>query len=126
MNKRDLIIYRIITAFFSVMMLMGAGMYFFNHAEVELMFLALGFPTYVIYPLGIAKVLGLVAIWSNKSQALTQWAYAGYAFVFSLAISGHLVVADGGFAGAIMALVLMAVSYIFNRKLYGTPQAAAA
>jgi hypothetical protein len=82
MNKRDLSIYRIVTGLFSALMIMGAGMYFFNNEMAVAMFKSLGYPTYIIYPLGILKLLGLVAIWTRKSDILKEWAYAGYVFVF--------------------------------------------
>ena len=118
MKKRDLIIYRVITGIFSLLIFMGACMYFFNHDLAKEMFESLHFPTYLIYPMGIAKILGLIAIWSNKSKTLKEWAYAGFMFNLVLAISAHLNVNDGEFYGAAIALVFAVVSYIYNRKVY--------
>ena len=105
------------TGLLTAMMLMSAGMYFFNHDTVSEMFASLGFPTYIIYPLGIAKILGLVAIWTEKSKALKEWAYAGFFFDFLLAASAHIVVNDGEFAGALVAMVLLFTSYFTWKKL---------
>ena len=116
MNKKNFLIYRIVTGLFSVMILLGASQYFFNHDVVKGMFEALKFPTYLIYPMGIAKILGLVAIWGNFSSTLKEWAYAGFTFNLLLGISAHLNVNDGEFMGAVIALVLLSVSYFFNRK----------
>ena len=116
MNKKDLLIYRIITGLFSVMILLGVSQYFFNHEMVKGMYEALEFPPYLIYPLGIAKVLGLVAIWGNFSTKLKEWAYAGFTFNLLLGISAHINVQDGEAIGAAIALVLLLVSYFFNRK----------
>ena len=107
------------TVLLSLMMMMSAGMYFFNHAEVQKVFTALGFPAYIIYPLAIAKILGLVAIWTRKSPLLLNLAYAGFFYNFVLAFSAHVAAADGEFAGALMAMVLLAVSY-FTQKEYFT------
>jgi len=117
MNKRDVLIYRILTGIFSALMLLGAGQYFFNHKIAVEMFTQLGFPTYIIYPMGIAKLLGLVAIWSNLSKRLKEWAYAGYVFNFLLGVSAHINVNDGEFAGALVALILVIGSYIYYRKI---------
>ena len=111
-------IHLISTGLLSVLMLLSAGMYFFNHAEVANTFSNLGFPNYIIYPLAIAKLLGLVAIWTKKSKALTEWAYAGFFFNFLLALSAHLVVRDGEFAPALVALVLLFISYFTYGKMY--------
>lgn len=118
MKKRDLIIYRVITGLFSALVLMGASQYFFNHDVVKEMFENIEYPTYLIYPMGAAKFLGLIAIWSNISKILKEWAYAGYLFNFLLAISAHLNVNDGGHYPAVVALVFVIASYVYNRKVY--------
>ncbi len=118
MKKRDLIIYKIITGLFTALVLMGASQYFFNHEVVVGMFKSLAFPTYLIYPMGIAKVLGLVAIWSNISKRLKEWAYAGFVFNFLLAISAHINVNDGEFMPAVMALLFVIASYVYDRKVH--------
>ena len=96
------------------MMLMSAGMYVFNNAEVSKEFTNLGFPLWIIYPLATAKILGLIAIWTRKSKILTQWAYAGFFFNFLLAGSAHIAIGDGKFPGAVLAIVLLLTSYYFS------------
>ncbi len=98
------------------MMLGSAGLYFFNHAEVTEIFTRLGYPTYIIYPLAVAKILGLAAIWTGYSRILTEWAYAGFFFDLVLALSAHFAIADGEWPTAAAALVLLAISYFFNKK----------
>ena len=71
----------------------------------------------IIYPLAATKILGLIAILTKKSKNLEEWAYAGFFFDFVLAISAHLVVNDGEFAAALIAIVLLLISYIYNKKL---------
>ena len=118
MKKRDLWIYRISTGLLTGLMLMSASMYFAQYEMVSEIFTLLGFPTFIIYPLAVAKILGLVAIWFKKSKTLTEWAYAGFVFDFILAISAHVSVQDGEYAGAAVALVLVLVSYFYDQKLY--------
>jgi hypothetical protein len=98
------------------MMLMSAGMYIFNNTAINEAFINLGYPTYIIYPLAIAKIIGLIAILTNKSKAIKEWAYAGFFFDFVLAAAAHISVNDGEEAGAFVALVLLIVSYFFGRK----------
>ena len=114
--KRDKVIYWISTGLFTTLMLMSAGMYFFNNEMVSEIFTSLGFPTYIIYPLAVAKILGLIAIWTNKSKMLKEWAYAGFFFDFVLAATAHLMVSDGEYAAALFAIVLLIVSYVFDKK----------
>ena len=118
MKKRETLIYRIITAIFTVFIGMGATMYFVQHDMVVEMFTSLGYPTYIIYPLATAKILGLVAIWTNKSKMLKEWAYAGFIFELSLAIAAHVNLGDGEFGAALVALLLVVTSYVYNRKVY--------
>lgn len=120
MKKKDLLIYRITTGLLTVLMLFSASMYFAQNEMVSETFLKLGFPTFVIYPLAIAKILGLVAIWTNKSSMLKEWAYAGFVFNLLLAAGAHIAINDGEYAPALLGLVLVAVSYLYNRKLFKT------
>ena len=103
MNRQRLFFY-IPTALLSVMMLFNAGMYFFNTALVQAEFIKLGFPTWIILPLGVAKVLGVLTLWIRPNRAVVEWAYAGFFFDFCLAAYAHIHVADGDFPAALAAL----------------------
>jgi hypothetical protein len=109
--------YYITTGLVSLLMLFSAGMYIFSNAEVSELFTSLGYPTYIIYPLAIAKILGLIAIWQNKNQTLKEWAYAGFFFDLILAFSAHYMVGDGEQGGAIVGLVLLITSYYFGKRI---------
>ena len=117
MKNKNLLIYRISTGLLTLLMLFSAGMYFFNHEMVSDTFSRLGFPTYIIYPLAIAKILGLVAIWTKKSNTLKEWAYARFFFDFVLAFTAHIKINDGEFAPALVAIILLLVSYYFEKKV---------
>ncbi len=117
MNKRDIIIYRVVTGLFTLHMLFTIAAYFFMYDMVRDMFEALGFSAGVIYPLAAAKFLGLIAIWTNKSRILKELAYAGFAIDFMLAISSHLIANHGEFVPALVALVMLIISYIYHRKI---------
>ncbi|PXY02043.1 hypothetical protein DF185_05200 [Marinifilum breve] len=116
-QKRNKIVYFGATGILSVLMLLSVSMYFLQNETISQAFEALGFPTYLVYPLAIAKILGLVAIWTKMSNMLKEWAYAGFLFVFTLALSAHVVAKDGQFVAPILAIVLLGVSYFFNNKL---------
>lgn len=118
--KRDRIIYWIATGLLSLLMLMSAGMYFFNTPSIRDAFSQLGYPSYLVYPLAIAKVLAIIAILTNFSRSLKQWAYAGLAFDFILALTAHLVAKDGGHISALIALTLLTISVYYDQKLYGS------
>jgi len=115
--KRDKIIYYIATGLLTLLMLFSASMYFFNHDEVVTLFEGFGYPTYIIYPYAVAKLLGLVAIWFVGNKIVKEWAYAGFFFAFVLAFFAHVMIGDGEQMGALIALLLLAVSYIFSKKI---------
>jgi len=116
-NKTSKIIYWASTGLISLLMLMSAGMYFLNYETVSETFVQLGYPTYIIYPLAVAKILGLVAIWTNKSNTLKEWAYAGFFFDFILAFAAHFYAGDGQYLVPIIATVLLLMSYTFGKKI---------
>src|SRR5688572_23886486 len=102
--------YWIATGLLVALMVFSAVTYFVRHDRVEAVFVALGYPTYIIYPLAIAKLLGVVAIVSKRSATLKEWAYAGFFFDFVLALSAHLNAGDGQFGPALGALIVLVVS----------------
>ncbi|WP_028296221.1 DoxX family protein [Olivibacter sitiensis] len=80
----------------------------------------LGYPDYFAYTLIICKVLGVIAISFPKIPAkLTEWAYAGLTFNLIFAFISHAYV-DKNIGFMLMPLVvlgILAVSYIYNRKI---------
>ena len=112
-------VYYITTALLSLMMLGSAGMYFFNHSEVSGVFTSLGYPTYIIYPLGVLKILGIIVIWLRKSRILRELAYAGFFYDFVLAFFAHIMVNDGEWFGALLAMIILLISYGSQHKAYG-------
>jgi hypothetical protein len=97
-------------------MLFSVSMYLFNNAEIQPVFAALGYPTYIIYPLAAAKFLGLFALWNPKFTTIKEWAYIGFFFNFVLAFFAHFMIGDGEQTGALVAIILLITSYIFYKK----------
>ncbi|MGY5352923.1 DoxX family protein [Wenyingzhuangia sp. IMCC45533] len=118
--KKDKIIYWIATGFLTLVFTFSACMYLFAYERASGFFVNLGFPTWLIYPLAILKILGLVAILTKKSKFLKELAYAGFLFDAVLALSAHLIVGDGEAMAAVVAILATTVSWIYDKKLYGT------
>ncbi|MBD3869138.1 MAG: DoxX family protein [Acidobacteria bacterium] len=116
--NRDKAIYWAATGLLSVMMLGSAGMYLFNNGQVTELFLALGYPAYLVIPLAILKILGVIAILSKQSKILKDLAYAGFMYDFLLAASAHINAGDGEFIPALAALFLLGASFFYDRKLH--------
>lgn len=119
MEKRNKIIYWVSTGLLSAMMGMGAIMYFLQNEMVCEMFVSLGYPAHLVYPLAIAKLLGIVAILTKKSHTLKEWAYAGFFFDLVLATMAHLQAGDGGFVSPLVALAILMISLFYDRKVFG-------
>jgi len=116
--KKNKVIYWSTTGLLSLMMLGSAGFYLTQTDTVREIFTSLGYPHYIIYPLAIAKILGVAAILSNVNAGLKDLAYKGFFYDFLLALSAHLAAGDGGFAAAVIALALAITSYIFNKRIF--------
>ena len=116
--KRDKIIYYIATGLFTLLMLFSASNYFLKYEDVSQIFVNLGYNTRIVYPLAVLKILGLVAIWTKKSNRLKEWAYVGFFFNVLMAAEAHIAAGDGQAGGAIVAAVLVTTSYIFDQKLF--------
>lgn len=98
-------------------MLFSIQMYFRNYEMVQGFFEHLGYPTYLVYPLATAKILGLIAIWGNFSKSLKEWAYAGFFFDVVLAFTAHYVTDGGGYLFSLLAFIGLAVSYVLGKQV---------
>ena len=79
----------------------------------------LGYPVYLMQILGIAKLLGVVAILQPKFNALKEWAFGGFAFTFIGAFASRAFVGDGGIM-LVLPLIMFAfmlVPYFLGKKL---------
>lgn len=115
--KTNKIVFFVSTGLFSLLMLFSVSMYIFNHEELAKGFQSFGYPTYIIYPLAAAKVLGVIALWFFQKKKIVEWAYAGFFFNAVLAFFAHYMIGDGEQFGAVIALVLVMTSYFFSKKI---------
>ena len=111
------ITYYVATGLLTLLMLFSVSQYFFNYEVIEGAFKSFGYPTYLIYPYGAIKLLGLVAIWFIPNKSLKEWAYAGFFFAFVLAFFAHYMIRDGEQMGALVATILLLTSYFTNKKI---------
>ncbi len=120
--KTNKIIYWATTGILCALLFMSAAMYVFKHDDIVLVFKGLGYPAYLIYPLAFLKLAAVVVLLTQKNNLIKQWAYAGLFFDFVLAFFAHIMIGDGEHLGAVFAMVLLVVSYIFSQKIYTTNQ----
>lgn len=86
-------------------------MYIFDHGTVVGNFLKLGFPEWLIYPMAIAKLSGVLMLLTKFNKSLTELAYAGIFFNLMLAVGAHVAVSDGEFPPALVGVILVVASY---------------
>ena len=109
--------YWIATGLLSALMLGSAGAYLLKTADVGEIFLRLGFPAFIVVPLAVAKILGVLAITLRRSSTLAEWVYAGFFFDFLLALGAHLDAGDREVQAVITALVALGASYWLRARL---------
>ena len=97
------------------MMLATIGNSIFNPKYAK-RFSEIGFLTYLIFPLMTAKTLGLIAIWTNKSEVLKEWTCSVFFFLFLLACLAELNAPFPDYISPPLALLLIISSYIFGKR----------
>lgn len=111
MDKRNKIIYWVVTVFLSIGMLAGGIQQMLQIGGYNEIITKLHYPLYVLSILGVWKILGVIAILIPKFPLLKEWAYAGFFFAMSGAAISHFAVGQS-FTEAIPALVLLAVTVL--------------
>ena len=119
MNK-DKIFYWLTTGLVCFMMTVQGLMSFFNKEAIVALYQTLGFPAALVLPLGIAKLLAVIAILFKKVKLLKSLAYYGLAIDFLLAIGSHVRVGDGLWLWPLFTLVLLVASFVYDRKLFSS------
>ena len=104
------IIYWISTILFCLGMLFSGVTELMQTEQAIEVMKQLGYPAYLNMILGIAKVLGILAILQWKFKTIKEWAYAGFAFDF-LGASASLYFAGNGILMALSTLPFFAVMF---------------
>jgi Ca2+/Na+ antiporter len=117
--KKTKIIYWILTGLFAFLMLGSAIPDIFSSPiAVKGMHEDLGYPIYFIPFIGVAKLLGVVAILVPGYPRLKEWAYAG--LIFDLLGATYSIFAAGqpvsSWIFMVLPISLAAFSYIFYHK----------
>lgn len=118
-SKRDRIIFWICTGLFSAFMLSSAIPNIMSTQEWVDVFKMLGYPVYMLPFIGVAKLLGVIALIIPGFPRIKEWAYAGLFFDLTGAVYSGLAV--GGFNPQMLIMLvpfaLGALSYIYHHKL---------
>lgn len=115
---KEKILYWIATGLMCAIFCFSASMYFTKTEMVRGFFESLNYPTYLVIPLAIAKLLGVIAVLTRFSRVLTEWAYAGFFLDAVLAFTAHWVAQDGGYIMSLVAIVATLASRFMYGRLY--------
>ncbi|MDT0558250.1 DoxX family protein [Ichthyenterobacterium sp. W332] len=115
MNYRK-ISYWVSTIIVCSVMLYSATMYFTKTEMIKGFFESFNYPTYLVIPLAIAKVLGIVMLLWRYSKWLTEWAYAGFFFDLLLASAAHYF-ADHGIGLSVYTIPFLLISYFLGKEI---------
>ncbi|MCH7784369.1 MAG: DoxX family protein [Bacteroidetes bacterium] len=91
-------------------------LYFVYHDTLSIYFKHYGYPTYIIYPLAVAKIVGAMVILYNKNKLLKELAYIGFFFNFILAFFAHYMINEFDPFPSI-SLLLLLISYFTGKKI---------
>lgn len=114
--KINKIIYWTATVIFCIIMVFSAGMYIMQTDTIKNIFEDLDYPSYLVIPLAVAKLLGVFMILWRKNNWLTHWAYAAFFFDLTLAAIAHYH-ADENFVFPLSAMVFLLISYFFGKTV---------
>lgn len=117
-NTKIKVLYYAATVLLTLIMLFSVSNYLFNNEFIRAAYVNVGYPTYIIYPLAAAKILGLIAIWSRKSKFLTGLAYAGFFYNIVLAFFAHIMISDNAQWIAVIAFLAVVPSYFSSKRLF--------
>ena len=117
--KRTKILYWIFTGLFSAFMLFSAvpDMLTVPNA-IKMVHDQLGYPVYIIPFLGVAKILGVIAILIPGYPRIKEWAYAGLMIDLIGAMYSLFSIdpSPKGWMGMLGPIVLGVISYIYYHK----------
>lgn len=120
--KRTKIIYWIVTGLFAAFMIFTAIPDVINDPEAIRFMTALGYPLYFIPFIGVAKILGAIAILIPGFPRIKEWAYAG--LVFDLVGAMFSVASAMGIAASLPIVVFIAIAFtsyfLYHKKLKDT------
>lgn len=116
--KKTAIFYWIFTGLLVLLMGLGSIPNIMRSPESVALFQHLGYPPYLLPFLGVAKVLGTVAILVPGWPRLKEWAYAGFVFDLTGAMYSFMSVGDpvSNWLPISIGYLIIAGSYYFYHK----------
>lgn len=116
--KSEKILYWVITVIFSLAILQSAVVEIMQTESSKQLMDMLGYPHYLNTILGVAKILGVIAIIQPWFKTIKEWAYAGFSIDFIGAMASGMYATDeiAIIIVPLIFLVVMFLSYYFWKK----------
>ncbi|MEK6839450.1 MAG: DoxX family protein [Nanoarchaeota archaeon] len=114
------ILYWVITILFVAAMMMSGILELMQTEQSQEVMEHLGYPLYLNIILGVAKILGVLALLQPWFKTIKEWAYAGFTIDFigaglSMYLAGDSIL---NAASVLLFLVVMFTSYTLWKKVY--------
>jgi hypothetical protein len=124
--KTTKILYWVVTGVFALMMTYSDFLYLTSE-EMKHGFTQLGFPQFFRVELGIAKLLGSVALLAPLPSRLKEWVYAGFTINLISAFITHIALGHPAsvFMMPLIFLIALFGSYYTYHRLHGEELAVA-
>ena len=117
--KRSNLLYWSVTGLFCLLMLVSSIPDIMRLPEaVQMVHDHLGYPSYFLQYIGVAKLLGTLTILQPRFPRLKEWAFAGITFDLISAMYSSFAVGDpvGKWAPISIGLVLLAAAYTLHHR----------
>jgi uncharacterized membrane protein YphA (DoxX/SURF4 family) len=116
--KKTTIFYWIFTMLMVALMGVGAIPDLLSVPDAVTLFAHLGYPAYLLPFLGVAKLLGVVAILVPGFPRIKEWAYAGLVFDLTGAMYSSIAVGDpaSGLVFFLIGYIVIIGSYVLYHK----------
>ena len=101
--------YWLVTVLFCFAMAASGAMNLLRAEQMKESITALGYPEYLMTILGVAKILGVIALLIPRAPLLKEWAYAGFTFDLLGASASHAF-AEHSLPEVIVPLVVLAIA----------------
>ena len=119
-RKIQIAIYGLTTAYVLFLLGFAVWAYHAKHEMISGFFLALGYPSYLVYPLAYLKLTAILIIVTHRYNDLRDMAYAAYFINMVMALVGHIEHGDA-YGHAALGAVCLVVSYLLGNKVRGRP-----
>ncbi len=111
------VLYWTSTAILCGIFLYSAFMYYTKTEIIKGFFESFNYPTYIVIPLAVLKIIGVVIVLWRPSRWLTEWTYAGFFFNLVLATAAHHYAGHGIMGFSFCGLIAIFPSYILGKYL---------